>query len=123
MATIAIEGIQLKGYHGVYPVERREGHTFQIDIYLTTDISKAARTDNLEDTTDYSSVYSLVVEEMEEPVNLLEHLASKIGKRILADFPQVESCRIKVSKLQPLSMDFCYRTFIEVEKSRSSDSL
>ncbi|MEM6766925.1 MAG: dihydroneopterin aldolase [Bacteroidota bacterium] len=119
MGTIAIEGIQLKGYHGVYPIERREGHTFQIDIYLEADLSRAMKTDKLEDTIDYASVYALVVEIMKEPVNLLEYLSASIADRILKEFSLVKSCRIKLSKLQPMTMDFCYRTFIELERSRS----
>lgn len=115
MPIIAIEGIRLHAYHGVYPIERREGHDFEVDVYMVTNISVAAQSDSLADTIDYAEVYSLIVQIMEEPVNLLEHLNTKLGKSILDKYRQLESVRVRVSKLQPISMDHCNRTYVEME--------
>lgn len=114
MGVIAIEEIEVHAYHGVYQKEREEGTTFRVDLYMETDIRKPGKTDQLEDTLDYFSVYKLVCEILEHPVNLLEHLCDKIGNRVLADFEAVENVQVRVSKLKPLAMEKCGRTFVEM---------
>lgn len=117
-AIIAIEKIRLHAYHGVYPIEKREGHTFQVDVYLQTDIGKAIHSDALEDTVDYKQVYDLILDMMKERVHLLEQLASKIAQQILANYLIISEVRIRVSKFHPLSMEKCERTYVELTHSR-----
>ncbi len=118
-ATIAIEEIRVHAYHGVYPIEKREGHTFQVDIYLFTDIYQATQTDELEDTVDYKQVYDLIISIVKEPVKLLEHLADKICQEILKTYPTVDKVNIRVSKFHPLSMEKCLRTYVELKQMRN----
>lgn len=112
--TIAVEGIEVKAYHGVYDIEREQGNTFVVDVYLQTEISRSAYTDDLVDTLDYQQVYQLVLEEMKTPVNLLEYLARRIGAAILDTFPTLLSVRLRVSKQQPIGMEACKRTYVEM---------
>ncbi|MEM6805256.1 MAG: dihydroneopterin aldolase [Bacteroidota bacterium] len=114
MGVIAIEEIEVHAYHGVYQKEREIGTTFRVDLYMKTDIRKPAKTDQLEDTLDYFSIYQLVCEILEHPVNLLEHLCDKIGNKVMTDFEAVENVRVRVSKLKPLGMEKCGRTYIEM---------
>lgn len=114
-ATIAVEGIILRGLHGVYPEERKNGNTFVIDLYVKADVTAAALSDQLADTLDYSQLYRLVEESMTPPVNLLEHLAHRIGARVMADFPQAMSVKVKIAKLHPLQMEHCERTRLEID--------
>ena len=114
MAIIAIEAIPITAHHGVYEAEKIAGNTFVVDVYLEADVHKAATTDALADTLDYQAVYALVMEEMGIRANLLETLASRIGQRILASFPEVENARIRVSKLRPLHLEACSRTYVEM---------
>jgi dihydroneopterin aldolase len=119
MAIIAIEEIHLTAHHGVYEVEKVSGNTFVVDIYLDADVSKAIATDALDDTLDYQAVYDLVLEEMRIRANLLETLASRIGNRILHNFPLVKGAKIRISKLRPLYLEACKRTFVEMTFQRS----
>lgn len=114
MGVIAIEAIKLHAYHGVYAEERKAGTTFQVDVYMETDTQLASRSDQLTDTLDYFSIYKLICEIMEEPCNLLETLCGKIGGEVLARFLTVESVKVKVSKLKPLAMEKCERTYVEM---------
>lgn len=112
MATIGIEGIEIRAYHGVYAEEKREGNDFVVDIWLETEISEAARTDTLGKTIDYAAVYQLVLDIMEEPVDLLETLVLKLGKSILAEFIAATSCKLRIRKLNPLGMPKCSSTYV-----------
>ena len=112
--TIALEGIELFAYHGVYERERIEGNPYIIDIYIQANVLAAATSDHLADTLDYQQVYKLVIDIMEQPVNLLEHLVSKIGQRLLAEFALIKKVTVRVAKIKPLAMAHCRQTFVEM---------
>lgn len=114
MATIAIEEIKVNARHGVYEIEQERGNSFVVDVYLETDIEQAATSDSLQDTLDYQAIYNLVLAEMEIRANLLETLVCRIGKHILNAYPQVEQVRLRISKLQPLHLEACMRTYVEM---------
>ena len=116
---ISITGIKLKAYHGVYPIELKKGNDYIVDIWLTTDVAQAAVSDDLSTTVDYYPIYKLVLEIMSERANLLEYLSAKIARSILAEVEMVEKVKVKVRKLQPLAMENCEETSVEVECGRN----
>lgn len=125
MAVIAIEAIRVTANHGVYEAEILAGNTFIIDVYLDTSDAaarEAAATDALKDTLDYQAVYNLVLEEMNIRANLLETLACRIGNKILRTFPAVDSANIRVSKLKPLHLEACSRTYVEISFDRTTET-
>ena len=82
---IVLQGMRFFGYHGVLPEERTMGQWFEIDVEIWGDLSKAAESDNVEDTLNYQQVYRDIKAIVEgEPVNLLEHLTHKIICNIMA---------------------------------------
>ena len=96
---IEIIGLFGFGYHGFFDDERENGQGFLVDAILDLDLSKASRSDLLEDTIDYSAVADLIrAQIVGPPVSLIEKLAGQIGDAILHDFPKVESVRITVHK-------------------------
>ncbi|MEO0897628.1 MAG: dihydroneopterin aldolase [Bacteroidota bacterium] len=117
-SLISVEGIQVHAFHGVYANERREGNTYIVDLYLSTDLTKAAMTDELEDTLDYYTAYKTVLEIMAEPVSLLEHLTYKIGKALLEAHPSLTKAKVRVSKVNPLAMEACIQTYVELSVLR-----
>ncbi|MEL7532205.1 MAG: dihydroneopterin aldolase, partial [Bacteroidota bacterium] len=112
--TIAVEGIEVFGYHGVYDQERQDGNNFIVDVYLKSDIFRSAYTDQLADTLDYQQVYEIVLAEMKTPAKLLEHLAYRIARQISNSFPDILALQIKVSKLNPLGMSQCKQTYVDL---------
>lgn len=76
--TIELVGMEFHAFHGCLEQERREGNTFMVDFRGKADLKKAAKSDNLEDTIDYSKVYEIVAAEMAKPSNLLENVAARI---------------------------------------------
>lgn len=88
-------------YHGCFKEEQVIGTKFRIDLFLGIDTKVAEKSDKLEDTVNYQAVYQLVKEEMETKSNLLEHVGRRTLESINATFPQVESAKIKIRKLNP----------------------
>ena len=95
---ILLEGMAFYAYHGVNESEKTQGQRFIVDVEMTADLSKAAETDDLEDTVNYSRVFRLVKEIVEGPSrDLIETVAGEIARQVLQDF-SVEQIRVKVSK-------------------------
>ena len=57
--AINIEGIKLYAYHGCLEEESRIGGNYIVDVYMITDFSEAAKTDDLTKTIDYCTVYEI----------------------------------------------------------------
>jgi dihydroneopterin aldolase len=97
---IRITGIRATGFHGVYTRERERGQEFIVDVSMHTDTSPAAHTDDIAHTVDYAAVAADVAALVTgEPVNLIETLAGRIARRVLArDF--ITSVDVTVHKPQ-----------------------
>jgi len=88
-------------YHGAFSQERAVGGRYTVSLRLHADLSVACRTDALADTIDYSAVSTAVADEMQQPSNLIEHVASRIACRLLTDFPTLTSIDIRLCKQHP----------------------
>lgn len=101
MSTISIEGMEFFAYHGCFAEEQIIGTKFRIDLFLEVETSKAEKSDELNDTVNYQSVFELVKKEMKTKSKLLEHVGRRILDRIKTDFPEVDKAKIKIRKLNP----------------------
>ena len=88
-------------HHGCFQQERAIGTHFTVDIVFNTDTSRAEQSDNIADTVSYLDVYQIVKREMQQPSNLLEHVARRVGEALLKEFPAVTDIKVKVSKMNP----------------------
>ena len=87
------------GYHGNMHEERNLGGRFHVDVELKTDFSRASETDDLHNTVNYETVYTLIQDIMtSEKHRLLETIAERIASVILETWPVVESVVVKVRK-------------------------
>jgi dihydroneopterin aldolase len=99
--TIELLGILAVGRHGVLAEEQRRGQPFEVDLRMHIDITKAAASDQLDDTIDYGLVAEAVVRTVElESFQLLERLADRIAGMCLSAGP-VLSVEVTVRKLRP----------------------
>lgn len=95
---IEVRGIVARGHHGVLESERVNGQPFIADVILAVDAHRAARTDDLADTVDYSEVAQAVHSILGgDPVDLIETLADRIALRCL-DFPGVQAVEVALHK-------------------------
>ena len=104
---IELRGLRVRGFHGVHPEERRDGQLFGVDVVIETDVTSAARADDLAQTVDYSAVARQVAAIVSgEPVDLIETLAVRLADACLAH-PGASAVEIAVHKPQaPLGMPF-----------------
>lgn len=93
--------MRFKAFHGCLESEKTQGNEFVVDFECRYDISKAAVSDKLEDTLDYSAIYEIVKKEMRQGSNLLEHVAVRIANSISGQFPQIICFSVKVAKKKP----------------------
>jgi dihydroneopterin aldolase len=104
---ITLTGLRVRGHHGVYPEERRNGQDFVVDVTLWVDTAAAAESDDVQDTVHYGRLADRVAEVVAgDPVNLLETLAARLAASCLRQ-DRVRGCEITVHKPQaPISQRF-----------------
>lgn len=102
MDEITLTGLTFFGTHGVNPEETALGQRFGVDLSFWLDLSKAAASDNLEDTVSYAAIFKLVRKEVEgDPSKLLEHLAGRVAAVVLKHDSRIEKTRVRITKLNP----------------------
>ncbi|UWX54992.1 dihydroneopterin aldolase [Maribacter litopenaei] len=101
MGTIRVDNIRVYSYHGCLSEETKIGSDYLVNVEVKADLSKAIESDELRDTVDYVHINRIVVEEMGIPSKLLEHVAKRIGNRILGDLSMVKKTTISVAKVNP----------------------
>jgi len=88
---ISLENIRLYGYHGATSSERELGQRFEVDVEITADLSEAVKSDDMKKTINYEQVFRLVeAEVVREKHHLLETLADKLAREIVAKFGALE---------------------------------
>lgn len=99
---IRLNNLHFYAHHGVLPQERVVGGRFTLQILLVLAPSCAAlEHDDLEGTVSYADVYELAKEVMEQPSQLLEHVAARLLQQLFCHFPQVQRATVEVQKDNP----------------------
>ena len=105
--VIALTGLTVRGNHGVFDFERREGQDFVVDVALELDTTPAAASDDVVDTVHYGELAeALAAVVAGDPVNLLETLVQRLADVCLAD-RRVFAATVTVHKPQaPIPLSF-----------------
>ena len=98
---IHVKGIRCYAYHGCLKEETIIGGEYSVDVWITADLEKAAKTDNLEHTIDYCDVYRIVTREMKVAGKLIEHVCQRIIISLKGELPLAKQVKVKVTKLNP----------------------
>ena len=97
---ISLHGLRVRGHHGVFDFERRDGQDFVVDVDLELDLSPAAASDDVADTVHYGELAGRLAAVIAgEPVNLIETLAERLAAVCLAD-DRVAAATVTVHKPQ-----------------------
>lgn len=98
---IEVRGLRALGKHGLAPGEKDQAQPFEIDLNLYLDLSRAAQTDDIDDTVDYGPLCAQIVELVEhESFDLIEILAERIAGIAKAD-DRVQKVTVSLRKLRP----------------------
>lgn len=98
MGIIRLKNMVFYGYHGTADEEKELGGRFEVDLELKTELSKAIKTDNIENTINYVEIYSVVKKIVtESKFHLIEALAGKIVTEIFENY-MLDEVTIKLRK-------------------------
>jgi len=118
---IALTGLTVRGNHGVFDFERRDGQDFVVDVALEVDSRIAAASDDIADTVHYGELAEALAAVIAgEPVNLLETLAERLVQVCLAD-RRVAAATVTVHKPQaPIPLSFA-DVSVTIRRARVSE--
>ncbi len=101
---ISLNGLRFLAYHGVMEQERLIGGEFEISLQLQLDAAQAHNAlyrDELEATINYATVYEVVKQQMDQPSQLLEHVAARIAKALIHTFRLLREVEVRLTKCVP----------------------
>jgi len=105
--VIRLEGLTVRGHHGVYEHERQNGQDFVVDVEVVVDLAAAAASDEVDDTVHYGVLAERVHEAVaNDPVDLIETVAERVAAVALS-FRAARRVRVTVHKPQaPIAVPF-----------------
>ena len=101
MGLIVIENMEFYAFHGHYREEQIVGNRFVVDLMIETDMTVAAKSDNLKDAVNYQKAYQIVKSQMDRKSYLLENIAGRILDALYAELEGIKKATVKVSKVNP----------------------
>jgi 7,8-dihydroneopterin aldolase/epimerase/oxygenase len=119
---IELRGLKVRGHHGVFEHERRDGQDFVVDLVVWLDLRAAAASDDLADTVDYGTLAKRAAAIVGgEPRDLVEAVAARIADDVLSD-ERVRAVEVTLHKPQaPIPLEFADVAVVVYRESGSSD--
>lgn len=99
--VIELRGLRLLAVIGVGDDERSAPQPLEVDLDVARPFAAAAAADDVAATTDYAAVVELVERVAAGGFALLEALADRVARGVLALDPEIESVTVAVRKLNP----------------------
>ena len=119
---IVLTGIRVRGTHGVYDFERRDGQEFVVDATVELDASSAAAADEVTETVHYGVLAEQIAGVVAgEPVDLIETLAERIAAVVLSH-PAARLAHVTVHKPDaPIAVPFA-DVAVSITRIRAADA-
>ena len=118
MGFIELKNIRVYAHHGCLVEETIIGSEYRVDLAVDTDLSVSSESDVLEDTVDYVTLNTIVVEEMQKSSKLLEVVAKRIQKEIFNCCPKVNWVSVAVAEINPPIGGDVEKVVIRLEQGR-----
>lgn len=98
MDTVFIQQLKVETIIGIFDWERRVKQTVSLDLEMSTDVAKAALSDNIDDAVNYKAVAKRLIQFIgDAEYQLVETLAEKVCEIILTEFT-VSWVKLRLSK-------------------------
>ena len=98
MDKVFIKDLEVETVIGIYDWEREVRQLISISLVMDFDLTKAAKSDKIEDSLNYKKISKRIIRLAESlKSKLIENLAQKIADTILTEFP-VSSIVVTVEK-------------------------
>lgn len=120
MDKILIRDLKIFAYHGVHYEEKENGQTFIFDIDVCVDLSVPCKSDNVEDTVNYSRIIAETQDIFTcRKDDLIERAAQRVADGLFERFDKIQSLRILLKKPEaPIKADFDY-VGVEIYRERA----
>lgn len=108
MDCIKIEQLEVFAYHGCNEEEKINGQKFYVDANLYSDVKTPGKSDNLEETVNYSKACKFINKFMtENRFDLIEAVAEQTTNALLKEFPKVRAIDFVINKPNaPIKLPF-----------------
>ncbi len=113
---IMIDDLLIRCIVGINPEERVHLQDVSISLTLFADLSKACKSDNIDDTINYKQLKLDILQHVENSSYLLiEKMAQKVANICLLDI-RVIKCIVRIEK--PTALRFCRTVAVEIEREQ-----
>ncbi|WP_328825331.1 dihydroneopterin aldolase [Tomitella gaofuii] len=104
---VTLTGLTVRGRHGVFEHEKRDGQDFVVDVTVWFDQRPAAASDDLADTVDYGALAQCAADIVAgPPLDLIEAVAAQIADAVAA-WPRIDAVEVTVHKPSaPIPLQF-----------------
>ena len=102
IGVIELDNMEFTAYHGCFHEEKIIGNRFIVQLKVTTDVTKASKSDDIADALNYQTLFNIVKDEMKITSNILEHVCARILDAIYKRFGvELIAVSVTVSKCNP----------------------
>lgn len=104
---IVLTGLRVRGHHGVFEHEKRDGQEFIVDVVAWLDLRRAGATDDLAETLHYGELAQRVAAIVGgEPCDLIETVAARVADDMMTD-ERLHATEVTIHKPHaPIPLDF-----------------
>jgi 2-amino-4-hydroxy-6-hydroxymethyldihydropteridine diphosphokinase len=121
MDKIFLEDLQIDTVIGIYDWEREIRQLISLDLEMVSDISRAARSDRVDDTLDYKQVAKRLIRYVSNSrFELIETLIERVAQLILYEF---EVAEVKVRLHKPGAVRYSKTVGIEITRHRQPTTM
>ncbi|KAG1437683.1 hypothetical protein G6F57_020146 [Rhizopus arrhizus] len=114
---IILSGLALDARIGILEHERRATQPLHVDAEFDVDIQRSVDDHDIHSVLDYRRLREAIVEECTQAhVHLIETLSEQVAARLLADFQEIRSLRLRISK--PMAFSDCAAVGVEIQITR-----
>ena len=114
---IVFSRLALDARIGILEHERRATQPLHIDAEIDVDITRQVDDHDIHSVLDYRHLREAIVDECTQAhVNLIETLTENVAHRLMRDFADIRSLRIRISK--PMAFSDCAAVAIEIHLTR-----
>jgi len=115
---ITLTGLRVRGHHGVFAHEKRDGQDFLVDVTAWLDLARAAETDDVADTLHYGELAERVAAIVGgAPRDLIETVGAEVAEMVMTD-ERVHAVEVTVHKPNaPIPLTFA-DVAVTVRRSR-----
>jgi dihydroneopterin aldolase len=100
MLFIHLHQLKFHAYHGIFEEEKVLGNQYEVNLSVGFD-TPVLPIRELDQTIDYTALYTLVKNRMARPTPLLETIITELVEEIRSGYPMVTKISISVKKLYP----------------------